>query len=95
MWRRCAPSCSTRGSQFSSRPEGLKIGVRGGIGRLAEQFEDRGVFERQLLVDDAKLRTLAPGKAQHFSKVVERDGAPQVVLEIDEIGGATGENFLA
>jgi hypothetical protein len=41
---------------------------------------------RELLLDDAQLRTLAPGEAQHFSEVVEGDSAPEVVLEVDEMG---------
>ena len=37
------------------------------------------MLEGEILLDDAKLRTVAPSQAQHVGEVVERDGAAQVV----------------
>ena len=48
-------------------------------GRLAEEFEDCGMLEGEILLDEAKLRAVAASQAQHVGEVMERDGAPQVV----------------
>ena len=49
------------------------------------------MLEGKILLDDVRLRWLAPGEAQHFGEVVEGDCAPEVILEIDEVGGGAGE----
>ena len=59
-----------------------------------EAVQELWMLEGQLLFDEAELGWVAPGEAQHLGEVVEGDGAPQVVLEINKVGGAP-PNFLA
>ena len=50
------------------------------------------MYESEFLVDKGELeRGVLEDGAEHVGEVVEDHGAPDVILEIDEVGGAPGE----
>ena len=50
------------------------------------------MFEGELLIDEGELEgSVLEDGAEHVGEVMEDHGAPDVILEIDEVGGASGE----